>query len=560
MTIRLLLALTVAAVTLTAAERFDVVVYGGTAGGTMAAIAAARSGVSVALLEPGRHLGGMVSGGLGRTDNVRQEDIIGGLTRQFFERVGKHYGESISWTFEPKIAEQVFNDWVREAGVHVFFSHRLASVTKKGNGVASLRTENGAEFAATIFIDSSYEGDLMKAAGVSYAVGRESRALYGESLAGRREFLPAHNQFRAPLSPFGEGGKLLPYIQPVEKIGLPGEGDGKIQAYCFRICLTDREDNRLPLPRPMNYEPARFALVKKHLAALGESVVLRDFMGISKMPNGKTDINSGGPVSTNLLGASWEYPEASYERRRQIWDEHLTWAQGLLYFLANDPGVPANVRAEMGRYGLAKDEFLDTGHWPHQMYVREARRMLGEYVLTQHDLQKHRTKHDSIGVGGYNIDIREVQWVAVDVFRFPNVAKEVLMEGYVSMPVEPYEIPYRSLLPKASEADNLLVTSCISASHVAYSSFRMEPQYMLAGHAAGIAAAQSVRTSRTVHKIDISQLQTTLRAQNQILSVGIGGHSGSSMAGSPYAPGGRRHGVVSYLRPDFGVGPVLRHD
>jgi len=521
MAVHLLVALVVCSASVSsAAERFDVVVYGGTAGGTMAAIAAARAGVSVALLEPGGHLGGMVSGGLGRTDTVRQEHVIGGLTRQFFERVGKHYGEPISWTFEPKVAEGVFTGWVREAGVRVFFSHRLASVTKNGSGIASLRTENGAEFAALVFIDSSYEGDLMKAAGVSYRVGRESREMYGESLAGRREFLPGHHQFRTAVSPFGQDGKLLPYVQPVERVGLPREGDGKIQAYCFRICLTDREDNRLPLPRPTNYEPGRYTLVKNYLAALGASAALRDFMGISRMPNGKTDINSGGPVSTNLLGASWEYPEASYARRRQIWDEHATWAQGLLYFLATDASVPPKVREEMNRYGLAKDEFVDTGHWPHQMYIRETRRMLGEHVLTQHDLQTHPTKYDSIGMGAYNIDIREVQWVAIDVYRFPKVVKEVLVEGYLSMPVEPYAIPYRSLLPKAGEADNLLVTSCISASHVAYSSFRMEPQYMLVGHAAGIAAAQSVRTGTAIHKIDISGLQTTLREQNQILRAG----------------------------------------
>lgn len=502
-----------------AVQRFDVVVYGGTAGGVIAAVAAAESGAKVALLEPGRHLGGMVSGGLGRTDNVRQEDVIGGLSRNFFERVGKYYGEPISWTFEPKVAERVFNEWVAEAGVRVFFSHRLASIAKSDKTITALRTENGAEFAAAVFIDSSYEGDLMKAAGVSYAIGRESQSKYGESLAGRRELLPGHHQFAAPVSPFDEAGKMLPYVQPLEKAGLPGEGDGKIQAYCFRICLTDREENRLPLPRPANYDPKRYGLVKNYLAALGESARLGHFMGISKMPNGKTDINSGGPVSTNLFGASWEYPEASYQRRAEIWDEHLTWAQGLLYYLANDPAVPARIRAEMSQYGLAKDEFPDTGHWPHQLYVREGRRMLGEHILTQSDLEVHRGKHDSIGMGGYNIDIREVQWVATDVFLFPRVQKQIFMEGYVSQPVEPYQIPYRSLLPKASEADNLLVTSCISASHVAYSSIRMEPQYMLLGHAAGAAAAQAVQSNRTVHRIDISELQSRLRKQSQILSL-----------------------------------------
>lgn len=499
-------------------QRFDVVVYGGTASGVIAAIAAAQSGVSVALLEPGKHLGGMVSGGLGRTDNVRQENVIGGMSKEFFERVGKHYGEPISWTFEPKIAEQVFNDWAAEAGVRIFLSHRLASISKSSQSITALHMENGSEFVATVFIDSSYEGDLMKAAGVSYTIGRESRSKYGESQAGRRELLPGHHQFQGAVSPFDDSGKLAPYVQLLEKAGLPGEGDGKIQSYCFRICLTDREANKLPLPRPANYDPNRYALVKNYLAALGESAKLSHFMGISKMPNGKTDINSGGPVSTNLLGASWDYPEASYERRAEIWEEHLTWAQGLFYFLANDPSVPAKVRAEMNHYGLAKDEFLDTGHWPHQLYIREGRRMLGEYIITQEDMETNRKKYDAIGMGGYNIDIREVQWVATDVFRFPRVQKQVFMEGYVSQPVEPYQIPYRALLPRASESDNLLVTSCISASHIAYSSIRMEPQYMLLGHAAGVAAAQAIQSHRKPHRIDIARLQDQLLKQRQILS------------------------------------------
>jgi hypothetical protein len=241
-------------------------------------------------------------------------------------------------------------------------------------------------------------------------------------------------------------------------------------------------------------------------------------MGISVLPNNKTDINSGGGVSTNLPGASWEYPEASYQRRRQIWDEHLTWAQGLLYFVANDPDVPERIRADMNQWGLAKDEFPDTGHWPHQMYIREGRRMLGEYILTQHDLQENRHKPDSIGMGGYNIDIREVQWVAHNVFHFPTVRKEVFMEGYLSMPVEPYDIPYRSLLPKRGQCENLLVTACISASSVAYASFRMEPQYMIVGHSAGVAAAQAVRSKVPVTKIDMSKLQERLKAQKQVLT------------------------------------------
>jgi hypothetical protein len=296
-----------------------------------------------------------------------------------------------------------------------------------------------------------------------------------------------------------------------------GEGGRKFQSYCFRICLTRNPANRLPLPRPDGYDPARYGLVRAYITALGDSVQLRDFLGISLLPNDKTDINSGGAVSTNLPGASWEYPDASYDRRQEIWREHLSWAQGLLYFLANDPVVPERLRTQMNGWGLAKDEFLDTGHWPHQLYVREGRRMLGQYVLTQKDLQSARHKEDSIGMGGYNIDIREVQWVAHDVYHFPKVAKQVIMEGYVSMPVEPYDIPYRALLPKRKECTNLLVSACISASSVAYASFRMEPQYMIAGHAAGVAAAQAVKSKQPLDRIDVAALRKTLQAQKQIL-------------------------------------------
>ena len=500
------------------ARAFDVVVYGATAGGTMAAIAAAKEGMSVVLLEPRRHVGGMVSGGLGRTDMDRQENVIGGMAREFFERVGRHYGQAISWVFEPGVAERVLLSWLEEASVEVLFDHRLQAVGRANGRLESIRMENGAEFKAAVFIDASYEGDLMARAGISYTVGREGREKYGESLAGRQEILPGNHQFSVPVSPVGADGRLLPYVQRQETVGRPGDPDRKIQAYCFRICLTEVKENQVPITRPQNYDPARFGLVRNHIIARGGKVTLGDFLGISRMPNGKTDINSGCPVSTNLLGASWDYPDASYARRQEIWDEHLSWVQGLLYFLGNDPEVPESVRAEMSRWGLPKDEFADTGHWPHQLYVREARRMLGEYVLTQHDLQARRRKYDSIGMGGYNIDVREVQWIAFRVFRFPRAVEEVLMEGYVSMPVEPYEIPYRSLLPRQEECGNLLVVCCISASQVAYASFRMEPQYMIAGQSAGVAAALAVREAVPVHKVDLSKLQQRLSGQKQVLS------------------------------------------
>jgi hypothetical protein len=496
----------------------DVLVYGGTAGGAVAAVAAAREGMDVVLLEPGRHIGGMLSGGLGRTDMDRQQHVIGGMARRFFVEAGRHYGEPIAWTFEPKVAERILRAWLRDAGVEVLFEHRLDTVSKQANHVVGIKTVNGAEFRAKVFIDSSYEGDLMARAGVSYTVGREARNEYGESLAGRKEIQPGNHQFVAPVSPYDDG-KLLPYLVSDEDLGEVGSADHKVQAYCFRLCLTDVEGNRIPISRPEGYDPVRYELLRRYIQSLSVFKEPRRLLGISRIPNGKTDLNSGPAVSTNLTGASWEYPEASYERRGEIWQEHLAWTHGLLYFMGNDPSVPADIRAEIKRWGLARDEFTDTGGWPHQLYVREARRMRGEYVMTQHDLETRRTKYDSIGMGGYNMDVREVQWVAHTVYRFPIPTEEVLMEGYITVPVEPYEIPYRSLLPRMDEADNLLVTSSVSASHMAYSSLRMEPQYMIMGHAAGLASAAAVASKVAAHKVDLGRLQGRLREQGQILSL-----------------------------------------
>jgi hypothetical protein len=514
-----LFCLLLAAAAAPAARPPDVIVYGGTASGAAAAIAAARAGAHAALVEPGGHIGGMLSGGLGRTDMDRQQDLIGGLALEFFQRAGVHYNQPLAWTFEPSVAERILNEMLRDAGVTVHLRQQIAehdAVDKDGSRILRFRTTQGATFAAPIFIDASYEGDLMKAAGVSYTVGREARSQYDESYAGRQDFLPGSHQARVPISPYAEDGRLAPYVVHENTLVNLGEADGKFQSYCFRLCLTSDPANRLPLPRPEAYDPRRYALVANYLEALGPDARIGDFLGIARMPNSKTDINASR-ISTNLPGLSWEYPEASYARRREIWNEHLTWAQGLLYYLANEPSVPAHLREEMSRWGLARDEFPDTGHWPHQLYIREARRMLGEYVLTQHDLQSRRWKYDSIGMGGYNIDIREVQWVARTVYRFPEMNHEMLMEGYVSVPVDPWEIPYRGLLPRQHEASNLLVTSCISASTVAYASFRMEPQYMIAGHAAGVAAALALESAQPLHHIAIPELQRRLRAQHQII-------------------------------------------
>jgi len=498
---------------------WDVAVYGATAGGVMAVITAAESGARTVLLEPGRHVGGMISGGLGKTDMERQERVIGGLARRFFERVGAHYGQPIAWRFEPHVAEQVLLEWLEAVGVEVRFGALPREVEREGGRIRSVLLESAGSvesIESAVFVDASYEGDLLAAAGVSYATGREGRSLHGESLAGRRELLPDPHQFRAAVR-VEEAGALTRYVQPLESIGLPGEGDGKVQSYCYRICLASDPAGSEPVSAPPGYEPEQYSAVEAYLAALGDRATVRDVLGIGELPNGKTDINSGGPISSNLLGASWAYVEADRQTRARIAREHQDWAQGLLYFLGHDSVVPAAIQREVSRYGLPRDEFTDTDGWPHQLYIREARRLQGEHVMTQRDLTAERHKPDSIGMGGYNIDIREVQWVSCPVSRFPDVAEEILQEGYLSVPVEPYQIPYRALLPRREECSNLIVSTCISASHVAFSSFRLEPQYMIAGQAAGVAAALAAGGDGDVHGIDVEVLQEHLRRGGAIL-------------------------------------------
>jgi hypothetical protein len=496
--------------------RYDVVVYGATAAGVMAAVAAAREGARVIVLEPGQHVGGMVSGGLGWTD-FGNKAVIGGMSLGFFQRAGKKYNTTIAWTFEPHVAETIFKELLTEANVPVSFGQRLrerTGVDKSGTRVQSIRMESGAAFEAKVFVDAGYEGDLLAQAKVSYTWGREGTAEYGESLAGVRDMTPKH-QFTVDVSPFGPDAGLLALVQPGPK-GTTGTADKKVQAYNFRLCLTDTPANRLPFPKPAGYDPARYALVARLITALtvknGAPPKMADLIKVDRVPNGKTDINNNGAVSTDYIGASWAYPEADYATRDKIRQDHLTYTQGLLYFLANDPQVPAALRAEVAAFGPSADEFADTDHWPHQLYVREARRMIGEYVMSQKDIQTERTKPDSIGMGSYNSDSHNVQ-------RVPTAAGYVENEGDMQVPVQPYQIPYRLVLPKRAEATNLLVPVAFSASHVAYSTLRMEPQYMIIGQATGLAAKMAIDSASDVQLVDVPALQAKLRAQNAVLAL-----------------------------------------
>jgi len=499
----------------TAAQEFDVVVYGGTSGGVVAAVAAAREGARVALVEPGRHLGGMSSGGLGRTDHGRKE-TIGGYSLEFYKRVGKHYGEEITWYFEPHVAERVFREMAQEAGVKVLFEHRLledGGVRKNGRRIREIRMENGTVFTAKVFMDATYEGDLLARAGASYAVGREGTAQYGESLAGVRPKDRAH-QFDFPVSALDSNKKPLPDIQLTPR-GEIGAADKKVQAYNFRMCLSSDPANRIPYPKPAGYNAGRFELLLRYIDGWAKlharlPKMDSDLFIVSKLPNHKTDINNRSAVSTDYLGASWTYPEASYEQRARIWQEHIDYTAGLFWFLANDARVPAPIQEEVRGWGLCADEFAGTNHWPHQLYVREARRMVGDFVMTQRDIQTELIKPDAIGMGSYNSDSHNVQ-------RFIQTDGTVQNEGNMEVAVTPYQIPYRVLLPKRRQVENLLVPVCMSSSHVTYSTLRMEPVYMILGQAAGVAAKMAIDGGIAVQQVDTKALGEKLRRQGAVM-------------------------------------------
>ncbi len=496
-------------------NNFDLVVYGGTAGGVISAVTAARQGLRVALLEPGNHVGGMVTGGLSATDHGEKQ-VVGGYSLEFYEQLGRHYHREIEWYPEPHVAEIVLHEMIQEAGdVTVFFQHRLkenGGIKMQDRRINEIRTENGSVFQAAIFIDASYEGDLMAQAGVSYTWGREGVDRYHESLAGVRPKDPNH-QFDFPVSARDEAGSLLPEIHAGGR-GELGAGDRKIQAYNFRMILTQEGDNRVPFSKPSAYRAERYELLRRFLSEFsrleGRLPRLDEILFPREIANHKWDFNNRGPFSTDYIGGNWEYPNASYQRRREIWQDHIDYTRGLFYFLAHDPQVPRPLQDEMNEFGLAKDEFVEHEHWPHQLYVRESRRMVGDFVMTQKDVQTELTKPDVIGMGSYNSDSHNVQ-------RYVTGQGYAQNEGNMEVPVTPYQIPYRIMLPVKDQATNLLVTVCFSASHVTYSTLRMEPVYMIIGQAAGVAASMAMEGKAPLHEIDTAALTTILRSQGVVM-------------------------------------------
>jgi hypothetical protein len=505
-------------------RRADVIVYGATPAGIIAAVTVARAGKTVLLLEPGRHIGGMITGGLCATDTgVRA--TIGGYSREFFDRVRaayvKKYGLksqqvkdcSDGFRPEPHVAKLIFEEMLKEAGVPVVLGARYVSATGKArqdgedNQLITLVTPVG-NYGARVFIDATYEGDLMPAAGVKYAVGREGRERYKESLAGVQAFSKFH-QFPVKVPPFDAKGKLLPLVQP-GPAGAAGQGDRKVQAYNFRLCLTQRPELRLPWPKPTHYDPKRYELLARYLEKRPD-VAFGQLCNPVKLPNGKTDTNNSGPISTDHIGANYDYPEGDAKTRQCIHDDHVEYTKGFFYFLATDPRVPRALQMVVNTWGPSKGEHEDSGGWPHQLYIREARRMLGEYVMTQRDLMEERTKTDSIGLGSYNTDSHHVQ-------RVPTKDGGVINEGDFQVRVRPYAIPYRCLLPRRKECTNLLVPVCVSSSHVAYGTIRMEPVYMILGQASGVAAVLAIEGKTAVQDVPVEKLQAKLKAQKAVLA------------------------------------------
>jgi hypothetical protein len=529
-----------------AVETIDVCIYGGTAAGVAAAIQARRMGKAVVLLEPSQHLGGLSSGGLGATD-IGNKAAIGGISREFYQRIAKHYSqdsawsletrqqffarrassqtqatdlsspEATMWTFEPHVAEDIFNQMARESGARVLLGKPLAAVKMTGSNIAAVTVESGEVFPAKVFIDTSYEGDLMAMAKVSYTVGREANALYSETLNGIRPETPQH-QFTAAVDPYRQPGVassgLLPFIQE-GNLGQPGAGDASVQAYNFRLCFTTNAANRLPLAAPPDYDPARYELLARYLEALvaaGKKPVLEQFWNPIWMPNGKTDINNNGGFSTDFIGANYDYANGASSARETIWKEHENYTRGFLTFLATNPRVPENIRTEMQLWGPCKDEFRDTTGWPRQLYVREARRMVSDYVMTEHNCRGTTKADDSVALGAYNMDSHNCRRI-VRNGRVEN-------EGDVQVGVKPYPISYRSIVPKASECANLLVPVCLSATHIAYGSIRMEPVFMILAQSAATAASMAIDEKIPVQHVDYSKLKNRLLADKQVLQWG----------------------------------------
>jgi hypothetical protein len=518
----------------------DIIIYGGTSAAIIAAVEVVKSGKTVLIVSPEQHLGGLTSGGLGFTDTGNKA-VIGGLSREFYHRVWLHYKDDAAWNwqnqsdfgnkgqgtvamdgefrtmwlFEPHVAEKVFEDFVKENNIKVLrgeWLDRNKGLIKKKGEIISFSTLSGKVFKGKMFIDATYEGDLMAAAGISYHVGREGNAKYNETFNGVQTGVFQHDHhFKSNISPYkikdDPSSGLLPYIS-AEPPGEFGAADKKIQAYCFRMCMTNHPENSVPFPKPDNYDASKYELLLREFN-MGRNDWFSKF---DVLPNKKTDTNNHGAFSSDFIGMNYDYPEADYQRRAEIIKQHYDYQAGLLWFVANDPRVPDAIRTKMASYGLAKDEFKDNNHWPHQIYVRESRRMIGDYITTEHDVMQRIETPESIGMGSYHIDSHNTQ-------RYVTSEGYVQNEGDIGVkPPGPYRISYGSIVPKKEECTNLFVPVCVSSSHIAYGSIRMEPVFMILGQSAAVAACLAIDEKCSIQDVSYNQLKKLLENKNQILT------------------------------------------
>ena len=520
----------------------EVVIYGGTSAAITTAVQLKRMGHSVLVVCPDQHLGGLTSSGLGWTDTGNKA-VIGGLAREFYQQVYQYYqgpdawkwqsqeaygnkgqgtpaidGDNRTmWIFEPHVAEKVFEDWIQGFNIPVYrdeWLNRESGVEVEDGKIIAITTLSGKTYQGDIFIDATYEGDLMAASGVSYHVGREANSVYGEEWNGIQVGVLHHQHHFGGLkiSPYRIEGDstsgLLPKISP-NPPGIKGAGDKKVQAYCFRTCLTKHPENRIPFPRPPGYDSTQYELLLR-IFGVGWRQTFRKF---DPIPNLKTDVNNHGPFSFDNIGMNYDYPEATYERRKTIIQEHENYQKGLLYFIANDPRVPKDVQEEMAKWGLSKDEFTDNGNWPHQIYVREARRMIGAFVMTENEIQGKSPVHQSIGMGSYTMDSHNTQ-------RYITPEGFVQNEGDIGVhPKEPYRIDLGTILPKKEECKNLLVPVAVSSSHIAFGSIRMEPVFMILGQSAGTVAGLALELNVNPYEIPYKAIRAKLLLDGQVLEM-----------------------------------------
>lgn len=525
--------------TATGTFKADVIVYGGTSAAVTTAVQVHRMGLSVIIVSPDKHLGGMSSSGLGFTDTGNKE-VIGGLAREFYQLIYQHYDKPESWNwqkrseygnrgqgnpaidgdkrtmwiFEPHVAEEAFETMIRQNNIPVHrdeWLDRETGVEMKDGKIVSIQTLSGKLYKGKVFVDATYEGDLMASANVRYTVGREDNSLYGETWNGVQAGVFHHGHyFKDKISPYKVPGDpssgLLPWIS-TEAPGENGTGDHKVQAYCYRLCLTQNPDNKVPITKPEGYDSSLYEL----LVRVAETRWNEFFAKYDAIPNRKTDVNNHGPFSYDNIGMSWEYPEASYEKRKEILNEHITYQKGLLYFMATDKRLPQWVRDTMNTWGFSRDEFADNGYWPYNIYVREARRMIGKYIMTENDVLSKREVPESIGMGSYTMDSHNVQ-------RYVTAEGYVQNEGDIGVAApRPYRISLGSILPEKDQCSNLIVPVCVSCSHIAFGSIRMEPVFMILGQSAGTVASMAVQGKKNIHDLTYDEIRKKLVEDGQIL-------------------------------------------